>query len=347
MTKVNDLRDLGESGADQTRVAAERIAGQLLVEAVRENGPVFQSLRQIDIRMTAAFQELQAHLTEVAKVAASCVMGHYTFGEYDLKRIQPDFEPLLEAAELIAAIDALQRGDKNELRAWVQEHYGSKPDTVLVPQLRGELPPITSGPDAGAIIVHTRARADGLRSRRERDRRVRTNGERTQQLYTQLPKSNDLDYMQALAEYEDSTKQMLKRVLPGVVFSVGEDVPLAELRRQAQKLIKDDNRLLWQTRKLQMNSQGIEERKIISLDSSGKEFEDELDLAFFLRMQDEQRQHNLMRRADLSPREWQIVELQRELYSRAEMASLLGITESAVNTHVSNAGKKLRKASGL
>jgi DNA-binding CsgD family transcriptional regulator len=346
---VNDLRDLGESGADQTRVAAERIAGQLLVEAVRENGPVFQSLHQFDISMTAAFQALQAHLAEAAIVAASRVMSHYTFGDYDLKRILPDFdfEPLWEAAELIAAIDALQRGDKNELRAWVAEHYGSKLDTILVAQLRGEIPPISSGPDAGAIIVHTRARADGLRSRRERDRRVRTNGERTQQLYIQLPKSNNLDYMRALAEYEDSPKQMLKRVLPGVVFSVGEDVPPENLRRQAQKLIKDDNRLLWQTRKLPMNSQGIEERKIISLDSSGKEFEDELDLAFFLRMQDEQRQHNLMRRAGLTPQEWQIVELQRELYRRAEMASRLGITESAVNTHASNAGQKLRKASGL
>jgi DNA-binding CsgD family transcriptional regulator len=153
--------------------------------------------------------------------------------------------------------------------------------------------------------------------------------------------------MQALAEYKDSPKQMLKRVLPSVVFSVGEDVPLEELRRQTQKLIKDDNRLLWQTRKLEKNRQGIEERKIISLDSLGKEFEDELDLAFFLRMQDEQRQHNLMRRADLSSREWQIVELQRELYSRAEMAARLGITESAVYAHVSNAGKKIRKASGL
>src|SRR5215211_4711606 len=329
------------------RVAAARVVGQLLVKAVLENGPVFQSLRQIDIRMTAAFQELQAHLTEVAKVAASCVMGHYTFGEYDLKRIQPDFEPLLEAGRLIAAIDALQRGDKNELWAWLEEHYGSKPDTILGAQLRGELPPMTSDADAGAIIVHTRARADGLRSRRERDRRVRTNGERTQQLYTQLPKSNDRDYLQALAGYKDSPKQMLKRVLPGVVLSVGEDALPENLRRQAQKLIKDDNRLLWQTRKLEKNRQGIEERKIISLDSSVKEFEDELDLAFFLRMQDEQRQHNLMRRADLTPREWQIVELQRGLYSRAEMASLLGITESAVNTHVSNAGKKLRKASGL
>ena len=71
--------------------------------------------------MTAAFQELQAHLTEAAIVAASCVMSHFTFADFDLKRIQPefDFEPLLEAAELIAAIDALQRGDKNELRAWV------------------------------------------------------------------------------------------------------------------------------------------------------------------------------------------------------------------------------------
>jgi DNA-binding CsgD family transcriptional regulator len=347
VTKVNDLRDLGESGADQTRVAAERIARQLLVEAVRENGPVLQSLPQIHISMTAAFQELRAHLTEAAKVAASCVMSHYTFADFDLKRIQPDFEPLLEAVELIAAIDALQCGDKNELRAWVEEHYGSKPDTILVAQLRSDIPPITSGPDAGAIIVYTRARADGLRSRRDRDRRVRTNGERTQQLYTQLPKSNNLDYMQALAEYEDSPKQMLKRVLPGVVFSVGEDVPLEDLRRQAQKLIKDDNRLLWQTRKLQMNRQGIEERKIISLDSSGKEFEDELDLALFLRMQDEQRQLNLMRRAGLSSREWQIVELQRELHSRAEIASRLGITESAVNTHASNAGQKLRKASGL
>jgi DNA-binding CsgD family transcriptional regulator len=346
---VNDLRDLGESGADQTRVAAERIAGQLLVEAVRENGPVFQSLHQFDISMTAAFQALQAHLAEAAIVAASRVMSHYTFGDYDLKRILPDFdfEPLWEAAELIAAIDALQRGDKNELRAWVAEHYGSKPDTILVAQLRGEIPPISSGPDAGAIIVHTRARADGLRSRRERDRRVSTNGERTQQLYTQLPKSNDLDYMQALEEYKDSPKQMLKRVLPGIVCNVGEDVPLEDLRRQAQKHIKDDNRPLWQTRKLEKNIQGIEERKIISLDSWGKEFEDELDLAFFLRMQDEQRQHNLMRRADLTPREWQIVELQRELYSRTEMASLLGITEGAVNAHVSNAGKKLRKASGF
>jgi DNA-binding CsgD family transcriptional regulator len=333
---VNDLRDLGESGADQTRVAAARVAGQLLVEAVRENGPVFQSLRQIDISMTAAFQ---AHLTEAPNFVASWVRN--------LKRFQPTFEALWEAAELIAAIDALQRGDKKELWAWMEEHYGSKPDTILVAQLRGEMPPITSGPDAGAIIVHTRARADGLRSRRERDRRVRTNSDRTQQLYSQLPKSNNLDYMQALAEYKDSPKQMLERVLPGVVCSVGDDVPLKELRRQAQKLIKDDNRLLWQTRKLQMNSQGIEERKIISLDPSGKEFEDELDLAFFLRMQDEQRQQNLMRRADLSPRERQIVELQRELYSRAEMASLLGITESAVNAHASTAGKKLRKASGL
>jgi len=153
--------------------------------------------------------------------------------------------------------------------------------------------------------------------------------------------------MQALAGYGDSRKRILKRVLPGVVFSVGEDVPLEDLRRQAQKLIRDDNRLLWQTRKLEKNRQGIEERKIISLDLSGKEFEDELDLASFLRMQDEQRQQNLMRRADLSPREWQIVELQRDLYSRAEMASRLGITESAVNAHASNAGKKLRKASGL
>ena len=347
MTKVNDLRDLSESGADQTRVAAARIAGQLLVEAVRENGPVFQSLRQIDISMTAAFQVLQAPLTEAAKVAASCVRSHNTFADFDLKRIQPDYEPLLEAAELIAAIDALQRGNKNEFWAWVEEHYGSKPDTILVALLRGELPPITSGPDAGAIIVYTRACADGLRSRRERDRRVSTNDERTEQLYTQLPKSNNLDYMQALAGYEDSPKQMLERVLPGVVYSVGEDVPLEYLRRQAQKLIKDDNRLLWQTRKLEKNTQGIGERKIISLDSSGKEFEDELDLAFFLRMQDERSQLNLMRRADLSPREWQIVKLQRELYSRADMASRLGITESAVNAHVSNAGKKLRKASGL
>jgi DNA-binding CsgD family transcriptional regulator len=347
MTKVNDLQDLGESGADQTRVAAERIAGQLLVKAVRENGPVFQSLRQIDISMTATFQALQAPLTEAANVVASCVRSYYTFGDYDLKRIQPTFEPLWEAAELIAAIDALQREDKNELWAWVEEHYGSKPDTILGAQLRGELPPITSDTDAGAIIVHTRARADGLRSRSERDRRVRTNGERTHHLYTRLPKRNNLDYMQALAGYEDSSKQMLKRVLPGVVFSVGEDVPPEYLRRQAQKHIRDDNRLLWQTRKQGKNRRGTEERKIISLDSSGKEFEDELDLAYFLRLQDEQRQHNLMRRADLSPREWQIVELQRELYRRAEMAARLGITESAVNAHASNAGKKLRKASGL
>jgi len=297
--------------------------------------------------MQATFQALQAPLTEAAKVVASWVRSYYTFGDYDLKRIQPTFEPLWEAAELIAAMDALQRGDKNELWAWVEEHYGSKPDTILGAQLRGELPPITSNPDAGTIIVHTRARADGLRSRRERDRRVRTNGERTQHLFSQLPKRIDLDYMQALAEYEDSPKQMLKRVLPGVVCSVGEDVPPEYLRRQAQKLIKDDNRLLWRTRKLGKNEHGIEERKIISLDSSGKEFQDELDLAFFLRMQDEQRQLNLMRRAGLSPREWQIVELQRELYSRAEMASLLGITESAVNAHASNAGKKLRNASGL
>lgn len=344
---MNDLRDPGESRADQTREAAARMAGQLLFKAVLEDGPVFQSLRQIEVSIEAAFQALQAHRTEVANVVASWVRSYTTFVDYELKRIQPTFEPLWEAAELIGAIDALQRGDKNELRAWVEEHYGSKPDTILVAQLRSDIPPITSGPDAGAIIAYTRARADGLRSRRARDRRIRTNGEQTQRLYTQLPKSNNLDYMQALAEYEDSPKQMLKRVLPGVVFSVGEDVPPENLRRQAQKLIKDDNRLLWQTRKLEKNRQGIEERKIISLDPSGKEFEDKLDLALFLRMQDERRQLNLMRLADLTPREWQIVELQRELYSRAQMASRLGITESAVNAHASNAGKKLRKASGL
>jgi hypothetical protein len=81
MTKMNDLRDLGESGADQTRVAAERIAGQLLVKSVRENGPVFQSLRQIDISMQATFQALQAPLTEAANVVASCVRSCYTFGD--------------------------------------------------------------------------------------------------------------------------------------------------------------------------------------------------------------------------------------------------------------------------
>ena len=63
-----DLRDLGESGADQTRVAAERIVGQLSIQAIKESDHLFEPLRNLAWSVATY---AQAQFAEVGRLAVS------------------------------------------------------------------------------------------------------------------------------------------------------------------------------------------------------------------------------------------------------------------------------------
>jgi hypothetical protein len=139
VTKVIDLRDLDESGADQTRVAAERIAGQLTIQAIKESDHLFEPLRNLAWSVTTY---AQAQFAEVGRLAVSMATSFDRALAEDAARTVQQFAasaPSLPQISVstprwaeVAALQSYLYGDKRLFRSYVEERIGTNSAPIRV-----------------------------------------------------------------------------------------------------------------------------------------------------------------------------------------------------------------------
>jgi hypothetical protein len=142
---VIDLRDLGESGADQTRVAAERIVGQLSIQAIKESDHPFEPLRNLAWSVATY---AQAQFAEVGRSAVSMAtsfdrelaedaarMGQlFAASATSLPQI-PSLPQVRVSPAMRAELDALKSylyGDGSVFRSYVEERIGTNSAPIRV-----------------------------------------------------------------------------------------------------------------------------------------------------------------------------------------------------------------------
>jgi hypothetical protein len=128
----HDMLDAGRPGSRRS-VEDPRVAiGRAVARAIF-NSPLNAALREFPVRILKSV-------------------------ESQLKPFRDLSRQFLEAAELLGAIDAFQRGEKDQLRKWIDERYGVRLDPVLGAKLRRNIPKIADNPDADAGTMITLAR---------------------------------------------------------------------------------------------------------------------------------------------------------------------------------------------
>lgn len=139
MTKVIDLRDLGESGADQTRVAAERIVGQLSIQAIKESDHLFEPLRNL---VWSVSTYAQAQFAEVGRSAVSMATSFDRALADDSARTvrlitdsasslpQINVSPAMRTE--LDAFKSYYYGDKSVFRSYVKERIGTNSAPIRV-----------------------------------------------------------------------------------------------------------------------------------------------------------------------------------------------------------------------
>jgi hypothetical protein len=145
VTKAIDLRDLGESGADQTRVAAERIVGQLSIQAIKESDHLFEPLRNLAWSVSTY---AQAQFAEVGRSAVSMATSFDRALADDSARTvrliadsasslprMPSLPQINVSPAMRAELDALRSyyyGDKSLFRSYVEERIGTNSAAIRV-----------------------------------------------------------------------------------------------------------------------------------------------------------------------------------------------------------------------
>jgi hypothetical protein len=149
--------------------------------------------------------------------------------ESQLMRLRDLDRQILEAAEFLAAIDAFQRGEKDQLRRWVAEHYGVKLDTVLGAKLRRNIPKIVDNPDAdaGAVLVLARRWIDGCKKQQERrtgrSAVIKRNTEVRRGIKGNFP---SVEYaLSMLARRGETENDVLRNEIPGESYVQAAELP--------------------------------------------------------------------------------------------------------------------------
>lgn len=245
-----------------------------------------------------------------------------------------------EITEGATALAAYHEGDESPLWKWVEDFIDRSPDSFMRVKVGSDVR--TLGDDLTVAYAFSLLKAHKLRLE---EKTRASHGERvSKQLYESMRKSQKRDYMQALQGYQRPPKEMLKSILPGAVVSLDENLPLDDLRPEVQKIIRDDNRLLAHTRKPEKDRYGAKRAKIDSVDAlaeAGKEFEDLRDLAAFALVEEERRVLTRLGEVGLTPREWELAQLQLAGFHPEEIADKLNISRSTVDVHIHNIYKKL------
>jgi hypothetical protein len=242
----------GSSGNRRSSEDPTLLIGRAAVEAI-SNSPLMANVRDLSTRIVKGMERPLSQ--SAVRTARSTFLLHDAGPMLSVfeRHMYSLLEPLRcagrwtrEVVELLKAIDALQRGEKDDLWRWVEERNGSAPDTILGAQFRKDVPPIANTV-ARTMIAFIRFLVTGHWTRLERARRISSIELRYRKLNTPTMKYRDRDYMQALEGYPETPGRMFEKMLRGAIGSVGEDVPLADLRREVQRIIKEDVPSLAQT----------------------------------------------------------------------------------------------------
>jgi hypothetical protein len=138
-----------------------------------------------------------------------------------------------EVKEGAAAVAAYREGDEGPLWDWVEELIDRKPDPFMRVKVGSDVTKL--GDDL--TVQHTFALLKAHKRRVDESTRARQGERVSKQLYERMDKSPRRDYMKALEGYETPPNETLKKVLPGAVFSLDENMPLYDLRPKVQKMI--------------------------------------------------------------------------------------------------------------
>jgi DNA-binding CsgD family transcriptional regulator len=245
-----------------------------------------------------------------------------------------------EISEGAAAVAAYREGNEDPLWRWAEDLIDRKPDPFMRVKLGSDVTKLGDG----LTVQYTFALIKAHRLRLEESTRTRQGARVSTQVFESMSKSSKRDYMQALRSYEQPPNETLREMILGAVFSLDANMPLDDLRPKVQKIIRDDNRLLAQTRKPDEDTDGAKRAKIGSVDKlaeAGKEFEDLRDLAAFAQMEEERRALTRLGEIGLTPREWELAQLQLAGFHPEEIADKLNISRSTVDVHIHNIYKKL------
>jgi hypothetical protein len=271
---------------------------------------------------------------------------------------------------LLVALHAFQHGKKAKLCVWMEERYGTKPDTILGVWLRDDALRITDDTDVGTIVAFVRDLVDGHNVRltekiergRSRDAEKMLDGRsKSGELGRAL---NQYDGDDQVTEVHRAMFEAEKSLQPGEVPTSGEvewrvrydnrpshvsvDSPR---KKQFNPWGKGDpvafSQWLWHTAAPRDES-GVPSDQIARLDDPdlpdlSRFFEDPHSLALYDAV------HNklllewldILVQQRLSSRELEVLAMMRHGYKQSEMAARLGITEGRVSQLVSQVQIKL------
>jgi sigma-70-like protein len=308
----------------------------------------------------------------VGKAVIKAVLDSPQYAEMNawLQELSRQF---LQAAELLEAIAALQRGEKGQLRRWMEEHYGVTPDRVLRTMLREAIPKIAGDTDAGAVIALARRWMYGCKKRLTE--KVESSDERkaeVKRLNRGLKRLGEL--RRAFAEYPDPADQMneIHRALFEVENELAPGEPLT--RGKIEHRIKTNNGFSGESverpRKNELNPMGDgsplafgqrlwhtaapRDEKSISADQIArlddpdlpelaKFFEDPTSLAPYFAVEEKLLSEWLITaaRQRLTQREFEVFEMTLDNQRQSEIATRLGITPGRVSQLLKQVQQKL------
>jgi hypothetical protein len=122
---IIDLRNPGESRAANERIVDERLVGQLVIQAIQENGAYLEAARQVRASVATFQAQLAEALRSIASVASSLSISQVAFRrcEAAFRRTLAELPP--RAPMVMAAFDAwkaLPEGDTEPMDRFLSEH---------------------------------------------------------------------------------------------------------------------------------------------------------------------------------------------------------------------------------
>jgi hypothetical protein len=139
---------------------------------------------------------------------------------------QQTLRQLREAAELLEAIDAFQRGEKDALWRWVEERNGSTPDTILAARFSKDVPPVRDA-DVGTMIAFSRYLADGHKRRVVRRLAPKVIHRQSTELRQSIKSTyRSVEYaLSRLARKDETTDDVLRNETPGESYVQAAELP--------------------------------------------------------------------------------------------------------------------------
>jgi hypothetical protein len=215
----------GRSGNRRSAEDPTLLIGRAAVEAVTTS-PLVANLRMLSTRIVKGMERpLSQSAVRTARSSfllydAGPVLSVFELHVYSwLEPFRRAGRRALEVGELIRAIDAFQRGQKDDLWRWVEERTGSAPDTILAARFSKDVPPIA---DAGArtMLAFTKVLVKGHKIRLGRRGEATVVNKRSAELRQGIKgRYPSVEYaLSRLAREGETPDDVLRNELPGESF---------------------------------------------------------------------------------------------------------------------------------